>query len=277
VILVTGGSGQLGTAFRRLLDDGAFPTRSELDLSRPGTLADRLRGFDPDAVINCAAYTAVDAAEDDEGLATVVNGDAVGVLAGYAARRGIPFVTFSTDYVFDGTATQPYVESSPTNPVNAYGRSKQAGEVAALRHPGSLVVRTSWVISGTHPNFVATMLRLAAQRELRVVDDQHGCPTVASDLAAAVLHALDSGVTGVLHLANRGATTWFDLARAAVAEAGLDPERISACTTAEYPTRARRPVYAVLASERLVELEIDPLPEWRESLPTVVAGLMERS
>jgi dTDP-4-dehydrorhamnose reductase len=277
VILVTGGTGQLGTAFRELLPGAAFPSRSRLDLSRPGDLAEQVARFHPTAVINCAAYTAVDRAEEEEDLATVVNGDAVGVLARCAAELRIPFVTFSSDYVFDGAARHPYVESSPTNPVNAYGRSKLAGEAAAFAaYPEALVVRTSWVISGTHPNFVATMLRLAAQRELSVVDDQHGCPTIASDLAGAVLDAMERRVAGVLHLVNAGTTTWFGLARTAVAEAGLDPARITACSTAEYPTAARRPAYSVLDSERLASLGLDPLPEWRTSLPGVVASLMER-
>jgi dTDP-4-dehydrorhamnose reductase len=133
------------------------------------------------------------------------------------------------------------------------------------------------VISGTHPNFVATMLRLVAERDVAVVNDQQGCPTVASDLAAAVLGAVDAGVTGMLHLTNRGATTWFELARTAVAEAGLAPTRITPCTTAEYPTPARRPAYSVLASERAEGLGLQALPEWRESLPGVVASLVERT
>jgi dTDP-4-dehydrorhamnose reductase len=278
VILVTGGTGQLGTAFRRLLPDALFPPREDLDLARPGVLADRVAAFRPAAIINCAAYTAVDRAEEEEDLATVINGDSVGVLARCAAERRIPFVTFSSDYVFDGTAHEPYVESSATYPVNAYGRSKRAGEVAALSiYPDALVVRTSWVISGTHPNFVATMLRLTPQRELTVVDDQHGCPTVAADLGAAVLGAMERRATGLLHLVNEGATTWFELARAAVAEAGLDPARIAPCSTADYPTPARRPAYSVLGSERLEPLGLDPLPGWRDSLPGVVASLMERS
>lgn len=277
MILVTGGTGQLGTAFRELLPDAAFPSRLQLDVSRTDELAEQVARFHPSAIINCAAYTAVDRAEEEETLATVINGDAVGMLARCAAELRIPFVTFSTDYVFDGTAQDPYVESAPTNPVNAYGRSKRAGEVAALStYSDALVVRTSWVISGTHPNFVATMLRLAAQRELSVVDDQHGSPTVAADLAAAVLDAMERRATGLLHLVNEGATTWFELARAAVAEAGLDPERITPCSTTEYPTPARRPAYSVLGSERLASLRLDPLPGWRTSLPGVVASLMEQ-
>jgi dTDP-4-dehydrorhamnose reductase len=275
-LLVTGGTGQLGSAVSRLRPDAAIPGRGELDLADPGGIRPYLEAVRPEAIVNCAAYTAVDRAEEEEAPATIVNGSAVGAMAEYAAEAGIPLVTFSTDYVFDGHAAEPYVESSPTDPINAYGRSKLAGERAALAaHPGALVIRTSWVISGTHPNFVATMLRLAPERELRVVDDQQGCPTVAADLAAGALAALDAGATGLLHLTNQGVTTWYRLARAAVEIAGIDPERIRPCTTEEYPTPARRPPYSVLGSERLQDLGIAPLPHWEASLPGVVAGLQE--
>ena len=272
-VLVTGGSGQLGTAFRAVLGDAMFPSYAELDLARPGSLAAVLDAAGPRASLNCAAYTAVDRAESEEELATTVNGESVGVMAAWAAGRGVPFVTYSTDYVFDGEGDRPYVESDPTDPINAYGRSKLAGEHAALDHATSLVIRTSWMISGTPPNFVATMLRLVQERDLRVVDDQRGCPTVAGDLARATIAALAHGATGLLHLTNVGETTWFDLARAAVAEAGLDPGLISACGTEDYPTPARRPAYSVLGSERREELGIPPLPHWRMSLPAVVAAL----
>jgi dTDP-4-dehydrorhamnose reductase len=274
VILVTGGAGQMGTAFRTLLPGARYVGRTELDLTRTGEIAGFLADARPSGIVNCAAYTAVDDAEDHERLATAVNGEAVGVMAAFAAERAIPFVTFSTDYVFRGDAVEPYLESSPTDPVNAYGRSKLAGERAALNaHPGALVVRTSWVISGTHPNFVATMLRLAPERTLSVVADQHGCPTIADDLARAALEAMRRGVTGILHLTNEGPTTWYELARAAVSEAGIDPDRVRPCTTAEYPTQAARPSYSVLGSERRDGLGLEPLPHWRASLPGVVAGL----
>ena len=271
--LVTGGSGQLGTALRARLRDAVYPTRDEFDLSRPDTLPAVLDAIRPSLIINCAAYTAVDRAEEEEDLATIVNGEAVGVMSHWAADRKIPFVTYSTDYVFDGAADTPYLESHPTDPINAYGRSKLAGEISARFHPSSLIIRTSWVISGTHPNFVATILRLVRERELRVVDDQRGCPTIAADLAAATLEALDARATGLVHLTNSGETTWFELARAAVTIAGLDPGRISACGTEDYPTPARRPAYSVLGSQRRTSLGMSPLPHWRESLADVVAGL----
>ncbi len=216
MIVVLGAGGQLGTAFRSVYPDARFVDRAGLDLTDTGAIAGRLAPLSPTALVNCAAYTAVDRAEAEQDMAHLVNGEAVAALARFAAATGIPLVTYSTDYVFPGDGTTPYVESDPTDPINAYGRSKLAGEIAALDlHPGTLVIRTSWVVSGTHPNFVATMLRLARRGEpWRVVDDQLGCPTVAGDLAAATAEAVDAGVTGILHMTNAGATTWFELARA---------------------------------------------------------------
>ncbi|CAN5519733.1 dTDP-4-dehydrorhamnose reductase [soil metagenome] len=275
MIVVLGAGGQLGTAFRSMIPDARFVDRSRLDLTDTGAIEDRLAPMAPSAVVNCAAYTAVDRAEAEEDLATVVNAEAVAAMARYAAAADIPLVTYSTDYVFAGDGVAPYLESDPTDPVNAYGRSKLAGERAALRiHPATLVIRTSWVVSATHPNFVATMLRLAGKGEpWRVVDDQQGCPTMVDDLAAATLEALDAGVTGILHRANTGATTWFALARAAVELAGFDPGLVGPCPTADYPTPARRPAYSVLGSERAESLGLTPLPPWRASLEAVVAGL----
>ena len=274
MILVTGGAGQLGTAFRKVVPGARFVDVGDFDLTRADLLVADLAEMQPEAIVNCAAFTSVDRAEREEGLATEVNGTAVGLMAAYAAVQEIPFLTFSTDYVFPGDGTVPYVESSPTAPLNAYGRSKAAGERAALGIcPGALVVRTSWLVSGTHPNFVATMLRRAAEREVRVVDDQWGCPTMADDLAPAAWAALRAGVSGLLHLTNTGETTWFRLARAAVRLAGLHSGRIIPCTTAEYPSPARRPAYSVLGSERRGPLGLPDLPPWEESLPAVVEGL----
>lgn len=268
-----GAGGQLGTAFVRQLAERAVPlTRDELDLSDLETIQPVLDGIAVEAVINCAAYTKVDQAEREEDLATIVNSEAVAVMADWAERNRRPFLTFSTDYVFPGDATEPYLESSPTDPINAYGRSKLGGERHAVA-AGGLVVRTSWVVSGSHPNFVATMIRLARERELSVVDDQQGCPTVCHDLAVASLEALDSGETGLLHITNQGPTTWYELARAAVSEAGLDPGVISPCSTEDYPTEARRPAYSVLGSERLGKMGLTPPPHWRESLPEVVTEI----
>jgi dTDP-4-dehydrorhamnose reductase len=276
VIAVTGSNGQLGTAFGSLLPDAAHLTRADLDLSRSDSIAGVLDRLSPELVLNCAAYTAVDRAEEEEDLATAVNGLAVGEMARWCARNGARFVTFSTDYVFDGAAGTPYLESSDTDPVNAYGRSKLVGEQAMLEAGGdALVVRTSWVISATHPNFVATMLRLAPERELRVVDDQWGCPTIASDLARATLEAVGASATGVLHLTNSGPTTWYRLAQEALRRAGIPEDRLAPCTSSDYPTPAARPAYSVLGSERRIELGISGLPHWEESLDEVVRRLLD--
>lgn len=275
MMVVLGAAGQVGTALTALRPDAIGVRRGRLDLASAGpadfeTLLDEEQ---PSVVVNAAAYTAVDRAESEEAVATRVNGEAVGMLASACAGRRIAFVTYSTDYVFDGNGSRPYREDDPIDPVNAYGRSKSVGEEAVAEH-GGLVIRTSWVISGTHPNFVATMLRLTGEgRQLKVVDDQRGRPTVAADLAAATLGAVELGITGVLHLANHGETTWFELARAAVALAGRSPEMIQPCATSEYPTPARRPSYSTLDTTRAESLGVPPMPHWRDSLPAVVAGL----
>lgn len=275
-VVVTGSAGQLGTSFRRALPQATFLTRADLDLAdaTPTEMRRMLEDVHPTAVINCAAYTSVDRAEDEAELATKVNAQAVRWLAEVTADMNVPFVSYSSDYVFSGNATEPYLESSPTSPVNAYGRSKELGERLALEaNPRSLIIRTSWLISGTHRNFVAVILERAMQGRVRVVDDQRGCPTVAGDLAAATLQALSSGAAGLLHVTNSGEATWFHLASEAVRLAGLDPTAVEPCTSDDFPTRARRPSYSVLGSERRDELGLPELPDWRDSLVDVVAQL----
>jgi len=275
VILVTGVAGQLGTAFRTKLEGSArFLNRSQLDLEVPGEARDAIRALRPSVVINCAAYTAVDRAEGDEPLATVINGAAVGEMAAASSEVGARFVTYSTDYVFDGTKSNPYVESDPTAPINAYGRSKLVGERLALdENPESLVIRTSWVMSGTHRNFASVMLALIAKGNVDVVDDQRGHPTLVSDLVTATLDSIDAGATGVLHLANGGVTTWYELARTIASIAGLDPGRVSPVPSAEYPTAAARPRNSVLDSENLREWGVAPLPDFLVTLEEAVSQL----
>jgi dTDP-4-dehydrorhamnose reductase len=258
-----------------LLPDALYPTLEELDLTSPVAVESFLDEARPAAIINCAAHTAVDRAEEEEEFAGLINADAVGTLTEYAAAQRIPLITYSTDYVFDGRGDSPYLESHATDPINAYGRTKRRGELLALEYAGALVIRTSWVISGTHPNFVATMIRLAQTRDtFAVVDDQWGCPTISDDLARASLEALDKGARGILHMTNQGPTTWYRLARRSVELAGFDADKISPCTTADYPLPAPRPAYSVLGSERLEALGIEPLPTWESSLPEVVSGLL---
>ncbi len=263
--LIIGASGQLGTAFSKLLPMAIAWDRRDLDLREIGEIRSRVEALSPRRIINCAAYTDVEGAEDHEATATAVNGEAVGVLAAVASGIGAQLVTFSTDYVFDGLSDEPYTESSVPNPLNAYGRSKLMGEDLALTYPKSLVVRTSWLLSTTHPNFVTTVLSLARERETLVVDDQWGRPTMVDDLAPATLQALDSDVTGLLHLASPPTTTRHGLAQDACRAAGVDPGRIIACTTADYPTRAPRPRHAALATERIGF----SMPDWRNGLARV--------
>jgi dTDP-4-dehydrorhamnose reductase len=267
--LILGGSGQVGTAFRRLLPDAIAPNRRHLDLIDTGEIRSKIRALRPNRIINCAAYTAVDAAEEDEETANRINGEAVGELAVVAHELGIPFVTFSTDYVFDGETDEPYTEASKPNPVNAYGRSKLLGETAALCYPGSLVVRTSWLFSATHPNFVATILSKATKGEVRVVDDQWGSPTPVPELAAMTLRAVDNGMSGLLHIAGAPPTTWFRLAREACVAAGILPGRVVPCSSDESPRQARRPRRAVLTTTSTYQL-----PDWRDELGSVVGMIM---
>lgn len=275
-IVVTGSAGQLGTAFRHVAD-AVHLTRTELDLTQPEAVAPVLDALAPDLVINCAAYTAVDRAESEPEIARVVNADAVEALAVWCHDRGAKLVTFSTDYVFDGTKTTGYVESDPTAPINVYGATKRDGELRALAAaPDCLVVRTSWVLSGTHDNFASTMLRLARERPLHVVDDQRGRPTLVDDLAPAVLAAVEAGTAGILHLTNQGETTWYRLARKVLDMAGLDDARLTPCTTAEFPRPAARPANSVLDSERLAGFGLAPLPPFEASLARAVAALESR-
>jgi dTDP-4-dehydrorhamnose reductase len=231
---------------------------------------DVVAGDAPDAVINCAAFTDVDGAEDQEDVALEVNGTGAGNLAYAAAAAGARIVHLSTDYVFPGDATEPYVESSPTGPRSAYGRTKLAGERAvAVANPNHAIARTAWLFGAHGRNFVDTILRLAAERDtLQVVDDQEGCPTWAGHLAPALVTLAERDATGVFHAAGGGRCTWFDLAREALAATG------STCTaepttTDAFPRPAPRPAFSVLATERGADAV--HLPPWQEGLAGFLA------
>lgn len=255
---------------RRVLGTRALPlTRDDLDLTDLDRIPVFLDGLDATGLVNCAAYTDVDGAEREEDLATVVNGAAVAAMATWASERGRRFLTFSTDYVFDGEATSPYKESSPTGPINAYGRSKLAGESAAIA-VGALVVRTSWLLSGTHPNFVATIIHAAREHPIEVVTDQVGSPSVADDVARKSWEAMETGTTGLLHVSNRGSASRFELAREALIRAQVEPGQVRPCSSSDLSSVARRPAYSVMTSERLEEIGLDPLPHWTKSLGAVV-------
>ena len=253
-------------------------TRDVLDLTETKAIAPWVGSVMPELVVNCAAYTAVDAAEADPATANRINALAVEALAKACASEGTGLVTFSTDYVFDGEKETEYLESDEPNPLNVYGRSKLEGERLALgNYPDALVVRTSWVLSGTHSSFASKMIDLVSQGPVRVVDDQRGRPTLADDLVVATIDAINAKVSGLLHLTNQGETTWFGLAREIATFAGLDPERISPCATSEFPTPAKRPLNSALGSERLTGLGMSPLPHYRSSLEAIVGEILESS
>lgn len=268
--LVTGAAGMLG---RDLLDvlgpEATGVTRAELDIRDADAVRAAVEGRR--VVVNAAAWTDVDGAETDEAAATAVNGDGVAGLAEACAAAGVTLLTVSTDYVFDGSATTPYPESAPTAPVNAYGRSKVPGERAALAH-GGCVVRTSWLYGVHGPNFVATMLRLARERDVvTVVDDQRGQPTWSYALAQRLrelgeLVAAQKAPAGVYHGTAAGETTWFGLARAVFAGAGLDPGRVRPTTSDQFVRPAKRPAYSVLGHDRWADAGLPPLAGWTDML-----------
>lgn len=274
MIVVTGAHGQLGTAFLKLIPEATGLTRQDLNLAEPATIRRTLRDLGPSLVLNCAAYTAVDDAEEDAETARTVNARSVGELAGACADIGARFVTFSTDYVFDGSKEGPYVESDPKRPINVYGETKAEGEDAALEaNPDTLIIRTSWVLSGTHPNFTSTMLQLAARGGATVVNDQIGRPTMTNDLARGTMRVLDDGHTGILHLANQGVVSWYELARIVFEMGGYDPQAVASCASSAFPRPAPRPANSVLDSERVGNL----LPHFETELRAAILALQEAS
>jgi dTDP-4-dehydrorhamnose reductase len=275
--LVTGAAGMLGRDLLAVLADtpGAAVTavtRAELDVTDPQAVRAAVAGHD--VVVNAAAWTDVDGAETDEATATEVNGTAVGHLAEACAAADTVLLHVSTDYVFPGDGSAPYPEDAPTDPLNAYGRGKLAGEqaVTGLLPKHGYVVRTAWLYGEHGNNFVATMLRLAAQREtLDVVDDQRGQPTWSLHLARRLVElgaaALDgTAPAGIYHGTASGETSWFGLARAAYELSGLDPERIRPTNSAAFVRPAARPGYSVLGHGRWAEAGLAPLPRWRDAL-----------
>jgi len=282
-VLVAGREGQVARALMtRLGDDGHQVTAlepPELDLTDDNSVAAAMAAARPDLVVNAAAYTAVDRAEDQAEIAFAVNRDGAGRLAAAAARAGAPFVHFSTDYVFDGAKGAPYVETDAPNPLGIYGRSKEEGERAVLAaNPRTVVLRTAWVCSADGANFVKTMLRLAAERDaLRVVGDQHGAPTFAADLADAVarmaarLVAAPAGdaAFGLFHLSGQPHTTWFGFTAEILAQAaarGHARPMLAPITTADYPTRAIRPPDGRMDCGKITRVHAIAPADWRASL-----------
>lgn len=277
-ILVFGKTGQVATELQRLGDVLALG-RDEADLSRPEECAAAIRRIGPKAVINAAAYTGVDKAEVEEGLATTINGAAPGAMAEAAAELGVPFLHISSDYVFNGTGDRPWMPEDVPGPLGAYGRSKLAGETAIHASDGQwAVLRTSWVFSAHGANFVKTMLRLGAARDnLRVVSDQIGGPTAASDIAAALLAMAgqmqaDRTKGGTYHFSGAPDVSWADFATEIFAQAGLAVE-VTPIPASEYPTPAQRPANSQLDCTSLEQEFGIMRPEWKGSLGAVLADL----
>lgn len=277
-LLVFGKTGQVARELARLRPDARFLDRAEADLTQPEACAAAIRAADCDAVINAAAWTAVDLAETEEAAATVVNAAAPGAMAAACAERGLPFLHVSTDYVFDGQGEQPFAVDHPTGPLGAYGRSKLAGEQAVRAAGGQhLILRTSWVFSAHGANFVKTMLRLGSQRAaINVVADQIGGPTPAADIAAALCTAAGAMAaghpSGTHHFAGAPAVSWAGFARAIMDEAGLSCV-VHDIPSADYPTPARRPLNSRLDCTAIHGAFGIPQPDWRAGLRAVVKEL----
>lgn len=280
-VLVTGANGQLGKCLKDVahLYPGTqflFMGRENFALEQFEMVRTVLDSVRPDWVINAAAYTAVDKAEVETTLAFLINGESVGHLAAVCAANGARLLNVSTDYVFDGTKSSPYLETDTTNPVGVYGASKLQGENLCLHHaPDSIVVRTSWVYSQHGHNFVKTMLRLMGEKDaINVVNDQHGNPTYAIDLASALLQIVHhkSPASGVYHFSNSGPITWFQLANA-IRELTGSHCQINPITTDQYPTPAKRPAWSVLSNDKIQQTFGIAQKDWRLSLQHCLKAL----
>ena len=275
-ILITGANGQLGRSLQRL--GGVSPHNyictdvAELDITDAGAVLRAVREQGIDVIVNCAAYTDVERAEEDEARADLLNHKAAAYLAAAAKETGATLIHVSTDYVFDGTAHTPYTEDVTPSPLGAYGRTKLAGERAVMSSGCRyLIFRTAWLYSEYGKNFLKTMLRLTSERErLQVVFDQIGTPTYAGDLALALFSIIEAGRyagnEGVYHFTNEGVCSWYDFATEIAAAAGHDKCRIIPCHTSEFPTKATRPAYSVLDKTKFKQTFQMDIPHWREAM-----------
>jgi dTDP-4-dehydrorhamnose reductase len=278
MILVFGKTGQVATELQRLGGVVALG-RDQADLANPAACADAIRTHAPSAVINAAAYTAVDRAEEEEALATTINGDAPTAMAQACAELDIPLIHISTDYVFAGTGDAPWQPDDPTAPQNAYGRSKLAGEIG-IRNSGAVhaILRTSWVVSAHGANFVKTMLRLSETRHaLTVVADQIGGPTPARDIAAACLEMAkqliaDPSKSGTYHFCGAPDVSWAEFARAIFDQAGR-AVTVTPIPTTDYPTPAKRPLNSRMDCSAIKQVFAIPRPDWREGLNMILQEL----
>jgi dTDP-4-dehydrorhamnose reductase len=279
--LVTGANGMLGTDLVDLLrsqgEDVTAASRSSVDVTSTGAVKNAVAGHD--VVVNCAAWTAVDDAEEHEREALVVNGEAPRLLARAAAAAGARMVQVSTDYVFDGSAGTPYAEDAPPSPVSAYGRTKAAGETAVREeHPGGhLVVRTAWLYGAHGGCFPKTIARVARDRgEVKVVDDQVGQPTWTADVAATVVALVKADApAGTYHATSSGRCSWFDFARQVVVAAGLESSVVQPTTSADFVRPAPRPSYSVLGHDALTALGLHPIGDWSERWAVAAPSVLD--
>ncbi len=293
-IVVTGSQGQLGRSLQLIAANRAdlqftFLDRSDLDFLDAQNLKNRLSDYDFDILVNCAAYTAVDKAEEEQSFAYQVNSEAVGQLAEICLQKKALLIHFSTDYVFDGCHSLPFLESHPTNPQSIYGKSKLAGEayIQSLNCK-AIIIRTSWVYSEFGNNFVKTMLRLGSEREeLGVIYDQIGAPTYAADLAQAVMQIIDSmqnqteigqdvSSTRLFHFSNEGVCSWYDFAYAIFEMASIQC-KLKPIETKDYPTPAKRPQYSVLNKASIKNQYQMTIPYWKHSLESCIRKIQERN
>lgn len=286
-VLVTGANGQLGSELRRATADHndilnfIFTDVAELDITDIQAVDEFVKNNKIRYIINCAAYTAVDKAEDDTELCYKINKDAVRNLGIAAANNQAKVIHVSTDYVFDGTGSHPYTESDQVCPKSVYGKSKQEGESALLEAcADSIIIRTAWLYSIFGNNFVKTMIKLGKEREsLNVVADQTGTPTNAADLAKAIVKILDYSEAnshfkaGIYHYSNEGITTWYDFTKAIHHDTGITTCKVNPISTDQYPTRASRPQYSVLDKSKIKAAFGIQIPQWEDSLRVCITEL----
>lgn len=280
-ILVTGANGQLGNEMRVLsaenkLHNYFFTDVAELDICNEQAIMAFVKEHDIQVIVNCAAYTAVDKAEDNPELCAKLNSDAVGYLAKAATANQAELIQISTDYVFNGTSCLPYKESDPTCPNSVYGVTKLAGEANAMSYcKKSMIIRTAWLYSTFGNNFVKTMIRLGKERDtLGVVFDQIGTPTYARDLARVIFAAINKGVVpGVYHFSNEGVCSWYDFTKAIHRIAGITTCKVTPLHTDEYPAKAPRPHYSVLDKAKIKKTYGIEIPYWEESLAVCIKEL----
>jgi dTDP-4-dehydrorhamnose reductase len=285
-ILITGANGQVGSEFRVLSKKYAqynflFVTKDELPIDNADEVKEYFDKHYIQYCVNCAAYTAVDKAETEKQKAFLINADAVGNLAAVCKAKGARFIHISTDYVFDGTNTTPYLESDPVKPLGVYGASKLKGEQLALQNdPETIVIRTSWVYSSFGNNFVKTMLRLMKEREsISVVNDQQGCPTYAADLANAIMQiiinyqSIINSTNRIFNYSNTGVINWYQFA-VAIKELTNSKCIVNSIPSSQYPTPAKRPQYSVLNTTKIHETFAITIPAWKDSLVTCL-GLLK--